>query len=164
MARGRTPCTTGRMQIYTPTGGSVYKLKAETGSMSYSIGLHTNTLATPLAVAAGDCIGWTYSGSGFLDWDSGGNNVRMACCRQGVGSNVNFDNAYTRTYSYEITKAATCGMCGGGAAHAWSGSCGAGARLLAAKASLKVAQIGPLARAAGRPSSRVDTCRYAPDG
>ena len=96
--------TGGRMQIYTPTGGSNYKLKAESEVFNLPTGLHTKAFANPMAVAAGDCVGWYHSGAGFIDYDSGGNAVRWNYGHHGVGTTINFDGSGARTYAYSVNK------------------------------------------------------------
>ena len=96
--------TGGRMQIYTPTGGSNYKLKAESEVFNLPTGLHTKAFANPMEVAAGDCVGWYHSGAGFIDYDSGGNAVRWNYGHHGVGTTINFDGSGARTYAYSVNK------------------------------------------------------------
>ena len=94
----------GRMQIYTPAGGSKYTLKAESEEFELPTGVQTKIFAAPMVVAAGDCVGWYHSGAGFLDYDNtvDGNAVRWNSGRKNVGTIVDFNGSGGRTYSYEV--------------------------------------------------------------
>jgi len=96
-----------KFQVYRPVSGNTYNLVMESEVLASTEQGSTTThqLVTALEYQAGDFIGWVHTGQGTFNFHGNSGSVRWKYGIEPVGSDINFNGAGRRTYSYEATLA-----------------------------------------------------------
>lgn len=101
---GRAEQDGKKFQVYRLQSGQAYTLVGETEEIAVTtVGLTHATFERPLAVQAGDCIGWRHDGAGVVKFSQVGSEVRwLYGDSAGVGNTMDFNGHGARTYAYSM--------------------------------------------------------------